>query len=251
MQAPKNSAQFVALLMPPLMLLLCSCSTTQVNPVQDAAVRARIASVKKVAILKPDVQIERKKYAGEFEPQLDEDQAVATRLEPLVVDQFMQRGFTAGDAKLPAATGQMIQSAYDQINYVTERKLEHPTMESAFSLGAEFTTTTSKLGAQAVVFVNLRAWARSGAGSATELALKALLAAGTGVVISKSDSAQALLVLVLVDGKTGEIIWWGQGFESWGLGVPDFGTDDLANLVTKALAQFPGEERSGTPNISN
>ena len=161
------------------------------------------------------VQIERKKYAGEFEPQLDEDQAVAARLEPLVADQIAQFGFTANEAKLPPGTGQIIQSAYDQIDYVTERKLDQPTMDASFALGPEFAATTGKLGADALVFVNLRAWARSGAGAATEWALKFMLAAGTGVIISKSDNARALLVMVLVDGKTGEIIWWGQGFESW------------------------------------
>ena len=43
----------------------------------------------------------------------------------------------------------------------------------------------------------------------------------------------------IVDGKTGEIIWWGQGFESWEMGIPDFGTEDLSNVVAKAFAQFP------------
>ncbi len=85
MKAPKRSGKFFELLMPLLMLLIWSCSATQVNPVQDAALRARLESIKKAAILKPDVQIERKKYAGEFEPQLEEDQTVATRLQPLVV----------------------------------------------------------------------------------------------------------------------------------------------------------------------
>ena len=112
-------------------------------------------------------------------------------------------------------------------------------MDAAFALGPELAATTRKLGADTVVFVNLRAWARSGAGSATELALKTLLAMGTGVVISKEDSARALLVIVLVDGKTGEIIWWGQGFESWEMRIPDFGTEDLSNVVAKAFAQFP------------
>jgi hypothetical protein len=166
MKAPKRSGKFFELLMPLLMLLIWSCSATQVNPVQDAALRARLESIKKAAILKPDVQIERKKYAGEFEPQLEEDQTVATRLEPLVVDQFTQLGLAASDAKLPPETGQVIQSAYDQIDYVIERKIEHPTMDAAFALGPELAATTRKLGAEAVVFVNLRAWARSGAGSA-------------------------------------------------------------------------------------
>ena len=172
MKAPKRSGKFFELLMPLLMLLIWSCSATQVNPVQDAALRARLESIKKAAILKPDVQIERKKYAGEFEPQLEEDQTVATRLQPLVVDQFTQLGLAASDAKLPPETGQVIQSAYDQIDYVIERKIEHRTMDAAFALGPELAATTRKLGAEAVVFVNLRAWARSGAGSATELALK-------------------------------------------------------------------------------
>jgi hypothetical protein len=239
MKAPKRSGKFFELLMLLLMLLIWSCSATQVNPVQDAALRARIESIKKAAILKPDVQIVRKKYAGEFEPQLDEDQTVATLLEPLVVDQFTQLGLATSDAKLPPETGQIIQSAYDQIDYVTERKIEHPAMDAAFALGPELAATTRKLGAEAVVFVNLRAWARSGAGSATELALKTLLAMGTGIVISKEDSARALLVIILVDGKTGEIIWWGHGFESWEMGIPDFGTEDLSNVVAKAFAQFP------------
>ncbi len=65
MKAPKRSGKFFELLMPLLMLLIWSCSATQVNPVQDAALRARLESIKKAAILKPDVQIERKKYAGE------------------------------------------------------------------------------------------------------------------------------------------------------------------------------------------
>src|SRR6266849_7763152 len=134
MKAPKRSGKFFELLMPLLMLLIWSCSATQVNPVQDAALRARLESIKKAAILKPDVQIERKKYAGEFEPQLEQDQTVATRLQPLDVDQVTQLGLAASDAKLPPETGQVIQSAYDQIDYETERKIEHPTMDAAFAL---------------------------------------------------------------------------------------------------------------------
>jgi len=83
-----------------------------------------------------------------------------------VVDQFTQLGLATSDAKPPPETGQVIQSAYDQIDYVTERKIEHPTMDAAFALGPGLAATTRKLGADAVVFVNLRAWARSGAGSA-------------------------------------------------------------------------------------
>lgn len=150
MKSRKRSSKFFELLMPLLMLLIWSCSTTQVNSVQDAALRARLESIKKAAI-KPDVQIERKKYAGEFEPQLDEDQTVATRPELLVVDQFTRLGFASSDAKLAPGTGQMIQSAYDQLDYVAQRKIEHPTMDAAFPPGPELAATTRKLGAEAVV----------------------------------------------------------------------------------------------------
>src|SRR5260370_17924382 len=100
---------------------------------------------KKPQSSKPDVKIERKKYGGEFEPHLEEDQTVATRLEPLVVDQFTQLGLATSDAKLPPETGQVIQSVYDQIDYVTERKIEHPTMDAAFALGPRLAVTTPTL----------------------------------------------------------------------------------------------------------
>ncbi len=114
----------------------------------------------------PTFRLSARSTRERFAPQLEEDQTVATRLEPLVVDQFTQLGLATSDAKPPPETGQVIQSAYDQIDYVTERKIEHPTMDAAFALGPELAATTRKLGADAVVFVNLRAWARSGAGSA-------------------------------------------------------------------------------------
>jgi hypothetical protein len=220
-------------------LLLCSCAATSVA--DNPETRTRLQALKSVSVLSPDVQLVRRFIGGSEEQLRAQDAQASTELITLVAAQFSSRGFAAKQGPAAAKVTADTQSAYDQIAYGQRYELEHPTLQAVGNLAAPAAAIAKQTGADGLVFVKLEGYKRSAGSIAGEVAAKTLIAAATGgmLIPLKDANAAASLGVTLVDARTGDVLWSNVATEAWGLTVPDFGESDLANLVTKAFANFP------------
>lgn len=215
--------------------LVYGCAT---NAPVDPQVVEQIHSSKHVAVVAPDVQLVRHPLSGSDEQLRVEDAQAVSDLGSLVTAELSQRGFDAKNAGLTDTTTSSIQSAYDHIAYQQRWEQDHPTLRNDSSLAPDVSLIAHQSGVDALMFVRLQGFKRSGGSVAAEVGVNLLLAVGP-LVPTKTPNASAELTLTLVDGKKGTILWENQVQENWGLTMPSFGSTDIAALVTKAFETFP------------
>ncbi len=222
-----------------LLLVLAGCAATANTPrYEHAQVSARAAAIKSVAIATPDVYLVRKGI-GSAERLYADDQRVADELRGLVAAALSQRGVTTTDVELEDDTRTQLRSAYDVINYEQLSAEQHSTLGGRYDLGPDVAAVAERAGAHGIVFVVFKGATRTGGSVAAEVALKTLIGASTGVILFKEPNGAALLIVTLVDGKTGEVLWEDRVGETWSTLIPDFDRDDLAAMVKNVFATFP------------
>jgi hypothetical protein len=220
--------------------IACSCTSVNVAP-ENPETRTRLQVIRSVVVIAPDVQLVRRVIGGTEEPLHDEDALAATNLAALVGNELSSHGFQTKQSLAADKAPNSIQSVYDQISYEEKYELEHPTLRSLSNLGSAAASLGKQTGSDAIVFVKFTGYKRLGGSIAGEAAKATLVTITTMGIYTppKDPNTAAELAVMMVDSKTGDVLWSNMASEVWIITMPDFGPSDLEKMVTKVFANFP------------
>ncbi len=197
-------------------------------------------------MLPADVSVVRVTYGGQETLEGKEELEVEVDLARLVAETLAQRGFevravsvTASESPALRFQAEQIQSAYDGVRGViwAPSTAANGTVRRC-DLGPAVRSLASR-GADAVVFVRLSGFMRSGGSIAGEAAPKILIMVAGGVA-AQNPIAHAELEAALVDAATGELLWANRtSRDYWGYIPVDYDERDLAKLVDELFEPFP------------
>jgi len=229
-------------LLPALLLLVLSASgcATSEQPVGRSDFAARRQNIKTVAIVQPDVKIIKKVVGNPEQPLTEDDARVATELMTLLSHEFSDRSFKVQVANLDSESHDRTQSAYDQISYGQLNDAQHPTLTVPKNVGGATDIARSNK-VDAVVFTAFQGVTRSHGSVAAEVATDVVVAVATmGIIVpAKSPNGADQLLVVLVDGADGNVLWQNQSTETWPVEVPTFEDKDIAPMMTAVFEKFP------------
>lgn len=166
----------------------------------------RLAELRRVAILPPEVQLVRILFAGDDEPMLAEADLARRELVTAIAPELQAHGFVVRPARLDDADAPSADLRYR----LTVARGQHATLLQDLTAGKAARGFGPNLGALAdhaevdtVLLVNLVGVTKSGGQVARDLAVSVLT---LGSVIYKTSATR--LFVTLVHGTTGEVLWW-------------------------------------------
>ena len=213
-----------ALLGATLLLIFSACAGPKFT--QHSDFDARIELIKTVGVVRPNVNVIRKKWGGVRELLPKEAARVENELTVLVANELTRRGF---EVKTSQTGGTPESQALNDI-YVYVRDRADRAKHRQMAQGAK---------TDAIVFVSFQGSTRSGSDVAGEVAVKTLVAILTlGLVMQFAEPpGGALITMAFIEGTTGEVLWERQAGTA-PMFPPDFSQKELAELVEDLFAPF-------------
>lgn len=231
--------------------LLAACAdTTRVR--QDPQFASRRAAISTVAVLPPNVQFSLR-VGDASEKLVEASHRIATELGPLVVTRLEQKGFTpkadafeeayASRMEGPRQLAELIEKAYSEVDTKTgvwDLALKDHALNYQRSLGKSAVDLASHAHADALLFTMFHGWTRTTGSIAGEVATKIVLTALLGLLVPPDTSAYSRMLVALVDGRTGDVLWtnW-TGKPSFAWAAKDYDSDELSRFVEELFGGFP------------
>ena len=235
--------------LPLISLLLAACSTTK--PSLPEAQLAKLHSLRKVAILPPQVEVYSVAVGGAKEQLTQQELQVTNELIDSVRQQLADQGRDAqatgvGTKKADDAE-QLFRDTWLRETYDRIAQGLHPappTTAAAFAadLGAEAKAVTQELGADGLILIRCHAEQRTRGSVAGEMATKLLVGIATaGMFMPPGDPAGTIVVdAALVDGGSGNVVWSNTaGDFKMAFMADSFDKSVLDGVVKKLFATLP------------
>ncbi|MCU0736594.1 MAG: hypothetical protein MUF20_13935 [Methylotetracoccus sp.] len=229
---------------------LYSCATAPSLVRQHEDFATHCASIKRVAVVPPNVQLYLVRLGGLKEGLSGQMPRIAEDLIQVMGDELTRQGFNAtaiaptpgprpdSDALFREAE---ISRLYAQISNEISRQPGNTSNGHSIecTLGQEAKSLAMFARSDGLIFVNFTGWKRSGGSVATEMAFKVLLTMAGGYLPQDPIGAGEMQV-ALVDGRTGEILWTNRVARTrYGFAPPDFDLTELRVMAKDVFEGFP------------
>ncbi len=220
----------------------CTPTTTVRKHPQFAERRAKISSV---AVVPPEVEVIRVVFKGDNEPLPEDAARITTKLPDLIAGELRRRGFTVKDACLDeqhfgTAPDLRFQTTQAQQAFSTASAqmyqtvaMKKPEAENCQStLGPGVNPLADHANVDALIFVKMGGFKKSGGEVAKDVAMTVLFLAIGAIVTQPTQGAG--IRIALVDGATGDVLWANVAGTSG-----DFEGAGLHKLIGETFKEFP------------
>lgn len=199
--------------------IFAGCTTTiRLNP----HFQERREKIKTIGAIPGEAEITFVKFKGDNERMREEEARVCRDIEEAVREELVKQGFTVSDQRITIDSGSASSlnederfklTALQKAADLTFGKLyDKPAYSSACTLSvgaeAEVNTFADKLKSDAVVFVRMAGFRKSGGQQSADMTKTCLIAAlslGSSVVVYYPEGGA--MMVMLVDGNNGEVLW--------------------------------------------
>ncbi|GIW42220.1 MAG: hypothetical protein KatS3mg076_2797 [Candidatus Binatia bacterium] len=208
----------------------------------------RRKELRSVAVMPPEVEIVRVVFRGDNEELREEAEAVSQRLAELLEAELRRRGFEVKPVRL--AEPELSQDAdlrfeLTQIRatfaeksaemFQVGRMSKSEALAYEASLGPSVNRFADRAGVDALCFVRMAGWKKSGGEIARDWTMTLLLGAATaGGLVRVPHAKGAGIEVALVDGTTGDVLW-ANAAGKYG----DFEGKGLESMVEDLFEGFP------------
>jgi len=216
----------------PLLLLVAMLALVGC-PKREEVFCERVAKLRRVAILPPDVHLSRVAFAGDDEPLTAEDEIAARELPIAIEPELGAHGFVGRPLELSASDPADASLRY-QVTLAQGRQMT--LIERVFSgkpaagFGPDVGGIADRAEVDALLLVSLVGMTKSGGQVARDVAVTVLT---LGSVIYRTSATR--LFVTLVHGTTGETLWWSSQLEE----ALVYEGADLRALVHAAFERMP------------
>jgi hypothetical protein len=218
-------------------LFIGGCTINSTDPVYQTPQLGMPANLQKtVVVVPPEVQVSRQSFGDVHENLPEVEESVAKDLTALIATQMTQHGFDAKSTQFRDEDQPAIRHAYG--------KLSQAVLTQQFTLGKGTAPLAERAATNYVMFVWFRGFTRSGGDKAGEIGKAVaigMLTAGV-FVPERKPSGEADLDVALVQGSSGEILWWQhEHSEDRSMSSPRFDQQELADQVQEVFSKFPSQ----------
>lgn len=217
------------------------CATYQVHP----DFKERQKSIKTLACLPPDVAVYKLGFTGGKEPMYDLYPAVKTQTVEELQRVFEEKGYEIRPLDLSESalnqepelrtTLHTVQEVYQKtLGDIAKRRQKKFT----YSIGSEINSLADWAQADVLLMVKWEAYKKTGGEIAKDMAKTILIAAATfGSVVPIFPTSQGLMQVAVVDGNTGDILWYHNNLATTAVDVEQ--EEQLKRAVAQAVKPFP------------
>lgn len=217
------------------------CATYKMHP----EFKERRKSIKTVSALPPDVEVYRLTFGGKKEPMYELYPQVSKGTMEALEGVFTEKGYRIqpldlSEAALEAEPG--LRATLYTLHEVYKKTLvdiqKRRQKKFIYSLGAQVNSLADRANADALLLVKWEAYKKSGGEIAKDMIKTVLIAAATlGNVIAIMPPSYATAHFALVDGNTGEILWYHHNLNNIAVNVERH--DQLTVAISRMVQPFP------------
>lgn len=217
------------------------CATYRVHP----DFKERQKSLKTMACLPPDVEVHKITFTGTKEPMHDLYPLVAKYTTDELKRILEEKGYTMQSLDLSEPA--LAQEPELRTNLHTIQELYKKTLENiakrrqkkfTYTIGSEINPLADRAQADALLLVKWVAYKKTGGEIAKDIAKTILIAAATlGNVVPVFNFSEGLIQLAVVDGSTGDVLWYHTNFGNTAVNVSE--EDQVKKAVKQLIRPFP------------
>ena len=217
------------------------CATYQVHP----EFKDRQKSFKTLACIPPDVEVYRLTFAGDKESMYDLCPLVAKYTTDELKRVFEEKGYTMQSLDLSEST--LAQQPELRTSLHTVQELYKKTLEDiakrrqkkfTYTIGPEINPFADRAQTDALLLVKWVAYKKTGGEIAKDIAKSILIAAATlGNVVPVFNFSEGLTQLAVVDGSTGDILWYHHNFGRTAVNVSE--ENQVKRAIREVIGPFP------------
>lgn len=241
----RNRSRFVCLaLILSVGLGTSGCATYRMHP----EFKERQKSLLTVAALPPDVEVYRLTFDGKKEPMYELYPQVSKGTLEALEGVFAEKGYQIRSLDLSEATLETkpeLRSMLYNIREAYKKTLvdirKRPYDKFLYSLGPQVNPLADRANADALLLIKWEAYKKSGGEIAKDIAKAILIAAATlGNVVAIMPPSYATAHFALVDGNTGEILWYHHNLNNMAVNVEVH--EQLTLAISRMIKPFPISE---------
>jgi hypothetical protein len=207
--------------------------------------KERQKSLRTVAALPPDVEVYRLTFGGKKEPMYELYPQVSKGTIEALEGVFTEKGYQIQPLDLSEAALEAkpeLRTTLYTIHEVYKKTLEdirkRRQKKFIYTLGTQVNPLADRANADALLLVKWEAYKKTGGEIAKDIVKTVLIAAATfGNVLVLTPPSFATAHFVLVDGSTGEILWYHHNLNNIAVNVERY--DQLTVAVGGMLRPFP------------
>lgn len=217
------------------------CATYKMHP----EFKERQKSLRTVAALPPDVEVYRLTFGGKKEPMYELYPQVSKGTMEALEGVFTEKGYQIRPLDLSEAALEAhpeLRTTLYTIHEVYQKTLtdiqKRRQKEFLYSLGAQVNPLADRADADALLLVKWEAYKKTGGEIAKDMIRTVLIAAATlGNVVAIMPPSYATAHFALVDGNTGEILWYHNNLANMAVDVERY--DQLTLAISGMIRPFP------------
>lgn len=223
-----------------ILALASGCSTHQVHP----GFKARQSQLRVMTCVPPHVEVYKMGFAKN-EPMHDLHPPLIKHTVDKLQDVMEEKGYEWHTLNVPQSSAgqpadlQTAVYAADKIfNKLLEDIAKRRQKTFTYTLGADINPVSDPAGADAVLMVRWEAYKKTGGEIAKDLTKSLLIAAATlGTVIMVAPTSVGVVSIAVVDGSTGDILWYNTNQQDTWVDVAK--EDDVRRAIDRTLKPFP------------
>jgi hypothetical protein len=217
--------------------LLAACATTRVFPELEAR-RSRIA---RIAVLPPATSFRQITFQGDNPRLTAEENAARTAVPDMIAVKLREHDVTVSDEAPPEGSDLAFQVAeleavFDQAIGDLFGARVQPATQAHRSLGSQAARVAGPLKADALVLARVEGFSKSGGEIVKDFAKSLAVGVATlGMLVPVAPTSGSAIVVALVDGDTGDVLWSNMAHSTNG----GIAASNLQALVNAALGGLP------------
>ena len=217
--------------------LLAACATSRAFP----ELEARRGRITRIAVLPPAATFKRITFQGDDPRMTAEEGTARASLPEMIAAKLREHGLVATDGSPPQGSDLAFQTAelqavFDQALGELIRASVQPAAQGHRSLGSQAARVAGPLNADALMLARVEGFSKSGGEIAKDFAKSLAVGVATfGLFIPVEPTSGSAIVVALVDGDNGDVLWSNMA-HSTNSGVAP---SNLQALVNVALGSFP------------